>query len=83
MTLFLNLLSQNLGIPFSGDNISLAAKVTFWNVILISLLFTVIDTVRRKLTVDRPVARISEAAEQMIHGDFDVRPPLLLPYQRR
>lgn len=75
MTLFLNLLSQNLGIPFSGDNISLAAKVTFWNVILISLLFTVIDTVRRKLTVDRPVARISEAAEQMIHGDFDVHPP--------
>ncbi len=75
MTLFLKLLSQNLGITFSGDNISLAAKVTFWNVILISLIFTVIDTVRRKLTVDRPVARISEAAEQMIHGDFDVRIP--------
>ena len=75
MMLFLNILADSLQISFSGENISLAAKVTFWNVILISLLFTVIDTVRRKWTVDRPVRRISEAAEKMIAGDFDVRIP--------
>ena len=77
MMLFLNILSDTLEITFSGENISLAAKVTFWNVILISLLFTVIDTVRRKLTVDRPVRRISEAAEKMIRGNFDVRIPTM------
>jgi len=75
MMLFLNILSDSLQITFSGENISLAAKVTFWNVILISLIFTVIDTVRRKLTVDRPVKRIAEAAEKMIQGNFDVRIP--------
>jgi len=76
MTLFLNVLADNLQITFSGENISLAAKLTFWNVILISLIFTVIDTIRRKLTVDRPVKRISEATEKMIQGDFNVRIPM-------
>ena len=75
MTLFLNLLSDNLQIAFSEENIALAAKVTFWNVLLISFIFTAIDAVRRKLTVDRPVKRISEAAEKMIEGNFDVRIP--------
>lgn len=75
MTLFLNVLSAKLGVEFSSDNIALAAKLTFWNVILISFIFTILDTVRRKLTVDRPVKRISEAAEKMIQGDFTVRVP--------
>ena len=75
MTLFLSLLSESLQIEFSGENIALAAKVTFWNVLLISFIFTVIDTLRRKLTVERPVKRIAEAAEKMIKGDFDVRIP--------
>ena len=75
MTLFLNILSETLQITFTQENIALAAKVTFWNVMLISLIFTIIDTVRRKVTVDRPVKRISEAAEKMIHGNFDIRIP--------
>lgn len=75
LMLFLNTLSDNLQITFTGENIASAAKLTFWNVILISLIFTIIDTIRRKLTVDRPVKRISEAAEKMIQGNFDVRIP--------
>lgn len=75
MLLFLRVLSGNLGIVFDTVNVSDAAKVTFWNVILISFIFTVIDTVRRKLTVELPVKRISEAAEKMIDGDFTVRVP--------
>ena len=77
LTLFLNIVAENLQITFSEENITLAAKVTFWNVMLISLLFTVIDTVRRKWTVDRPVKRISEAAEKMIQGNFDIRIPTM------
>ena len=77
MMLFLNVLSGQLDITFSEENLSLAAKATFWNVILISLIFTVIDTVRRKLTVDRPVKRIAQAAEKMMQGDFDVRIPTM------
>ena len=75
LTLFLHILSDSIGITFTDTLISTAAKVTFWNVLLISFIFTVIDTVRRKLTVDRPVKRISEAAERMIEGDFNVRIP--------
>ena len=75
MTLFLRVLSESLDITFTGENIALAAKLTFWNVILLSLIFTVIDAIRRKLTVDRPVKLISDAAEKMIQGDFNVRVP--------
>ena len=75
LMLFLSIFSNDLGIVLNDENISTAAKVTFWNVILISFIFTVIDTIRRKLTVDRPVKRISEAAERMTKGDFNVRIP--------
>ena len=45
MLLFLNTLSQNLGIAFTAENLQAAAKLTFANVVLLSLLFTVIDFV--------------------------------------
>lgn len=75
LMLFVSVLSDNLGVELTHENLNSAAKITFWNVILISLIFTVLDTVRRKLTVDMPVKRISEAAEKMMQGDFNVRVP--------
>lgn len=75
MMLFLNVLSDSLPITFTAENITKAAKLTFGNVVLISLLFTLFDTVRRKLTIERPVRRISAAAEKIIQGDFNVRIP--------
>lgn len=71
--LFVTILSEELGIVLTRENISTAAKLTFWNAALLSLLFTVIDRIRRELTVKRPVKKIIEAAEKMISGDFDVR----------
>ena len=75
MMLFVSTLSSDLGVELTNENLNAAAKLTFWNVILISLLFTVIDRIRRRVTVDRPVKQISEAAERMIQGDFNVRVP--------
>jgi len=75
MMLFVTALSTTLGIELNGENLNSAAKITFWNVMLISLLFTVIDALRRKWTIDRNVKRISDAAEKMIRGDFSVRIP--------
>ena len=75
--LFVSTLAENLGITLTNSNLSSAAKLTFLNVALISLIFTIIDSMRRKLTVDRPVKLISEAAEKMIQGDFSVRIPTL------
>ncbi|MBO5300428.1 MAG: HAMP domain-containing histidine kinase [Clostridia bacterium] len=73
--LFVSILTETLGITLNAENISAAAKVTFWNVVLLSFLFTVIDTVRRKIMVDRPVKQITDAAEKIVQGDFSVRIP--------
>ena len=71
--LFVSTLSKESGLDLNGDTLGSAAKLTFLNVILISLIFTVIDSLRRRWTVDRPVKRIAEAAEKMRQGIFDVR----------
>ena len=73
--LFAKTLSSTLGITLTDENISAAAKLTFVNVVIVSLLFTVVDAFRRKWTVERPVRRITEATEKMIQGDFGVRIP--------
>ncbi len=73
MTLFITVLSQTLNIALTEENIAVAAKLTFGNVILISLLFTIVDAVRRRLMVDRPTKRIVSAGEKIKRGDFSVR----------
>ena len=73
MLLFLSTLTSTLGVTLTGENINLAAKLTFGNVVLLSLLFTVVDALRRKWAVDRPVKRITDAAKKMMAGDFSVR----------
>jgi len=71
--LFVSTLRDSLQITLTAENVSAAAKITFLNVVLLTLLFTVIDAIRRKITVERPVKRITDAAEKIIHGDFSVR----------
>ena len=73
MTLFVTVLSATLNIELTGENLGTAAKLTFANVLLLSALFTFIDWLRRRLTVERPVIQILNAAEQMMQGDFSVR----------
>lgn len=73
MMLFVSTMRDSLGLVLTEENITLAAKLTFGNVLLLSFVFTVFDIVRRKLTVERPVKRITEATEKMMQGDFSVR----------
>ena len=80
MMLFIRIMANTMGLELTGENLNLAAKLTFLNVVFISLLLTVFDTVRRKLTVDRPVKKITEAAEKMMRGDFSVRIPMPRAY---
>ena len=75
LMLFVETMTRTTGINLTEENISGAAKLTFLNVILLSLICTVIDWVRRRLTVDRPVQRITRAAERIIQGDYTVRIP--------
>ena len=71
--LFISTLQDSIGRDFTRDEITLAAKITMLNVILLSVGMTIMDYARRKLTVERPVKQITEATEQMIAGDFSVR----------
>ena len=75
MLLFVRTFSSTMDITLTDENISMAAKLTFGNVVLLSLLFTIMDALRRKWAVDRPVKRIINAVEKIMEGDFSVRVP--------
>ncbi|MBE6577466.1 MAG: HAMP domain-containing histidine kinase [Ruminococcaceae bacterium] len=71
--LFTSTLQVAIGREFTQSEITGAAKITMVNVVLISLGFAAVDTLRRKYTVQRPVKRILDASAKMIEGDFNVR----------
>ena len=71
--LFISTLQSSIGRAFTQEEITVAAKITMLNVILLSVGIGVIDYIRRKFTVERPVKRITEATEKMMNGDFRVR----------
>ncbi len=73
MALFLSALTESMGITLTAENLNVAAKLTFANVMLLSALFTLIDWLRRKYTVEKPAQRIVEGAEKIMEGDFSVR----------
>ena len=73
MMLFLNVLSKEMGLVYTPDNIADAAKITFLNVVIITVLFKTVDFIRRKIMVERPVKMITDAAERITKGDFSAR----------
>ena len=73
MMLFLNVLADTMNLTFTATNIAAAAKITLVNVLLIAVIFTLVDHIRRKISVDRPVKIITDATEKIMKGDFSVR----------
>ena len=73
MILFLQVLSKEMGLVYTHDNIADAAKITFLNVVMITALLKTVDFVRRKIMVDRPVKMITDTAERIMNGDFSAR----------
>lgn len=73
--LFVTLLTRSLGVTLTSDNLQVAAKWTFLNVLLLSVLFTAIDAIRRRTTTLRITRRITEAADEIVKGNFSVRIP--------
>ena len=73
MMLFLSILADTMELTLTTDNITAAAKITFWNVVLITFLFKFADYIRRKIMVERPTKIITEATEKIMSGDFSVR----------
>jgi signal transduction histidine kinase len=73
MLLFLKQMSKYMGIDLTQDGIQVAAGLTFGNVLLLTLLCTIADGIRRYYTVDRPVKKITDAAKQVMQGNLDTR----------
>ena len=73
MVLFITVLTDTLNLNLTSENVSMAAKLTFGNVLFLSVLFTVIDAIRRKLTTDKAAEYIANAAGKIVQGDFSVR----------
>lgn len=73
MVLFLN----DLEIDIRHNRWS--AISTFLNIILLSLIFTILDGLYQRFMVERPLNQLLQATQKIIHGDFSVR----IPRQRR
>lgn len=76
MLLFLSQLQNAMGTEFSKSEIESAAKLTFGNVMLISLLFTLLNGAVSWFTVQKPIRRIIKVVEKIMSGDFSARIPL-------
>lgn len=73
MSLFVSALTKSMHLTLTQEDLTTAAKLTFGNVVLLSILFTLLDRLRRAYTVEKPVQRILAGAEQMMQGNFSVR----------
>lgn len=73
MMLFVTVLADTLDLNFTSQNLNAAAKITFCNVIFLSILFTLFDAFRRKFTTEKITKYIANAAGKIVQGDFSVR----------
>ncbi len=71
--LFVSTMQSTMDVTFTSEDIEAAAKLTMLNVVVLSVVFTVTDIIRRRLTVDSHVKKISDAADKITQGDFSIR----------
>lgn len=65
----------------SGNKTTIAL-VMFAVIVFLAAVCTVVDWLRRKITVDRPVQKILEATDKIASGDFSVRLDIRHPVNR-
>ena len=80
--LFVSGLQRSMALEFTEENIQLAAKTTFLNVLLLTVAFVIIDAVRRHFMVEKPLRKITQAAGRLMQGDFSVRIPTIRTLDR-
>lgn len=73
MSLFVSTLSRDLGLTLTREDLNRAAKLTFLNVIVLSILFVSIDAIRRKLTTGKVAKHIVAATRELVQGNFQTR----------
>ena len=58
---------------FSAEEIQAAAPITFGNVLVLTLLFWILDTVRAHFFQEKPMQNIIEGLQKLTNGDFKTR----------
>lgn len=61
------------GAEFSVEYITARARQTFVNIFFISILLVIIDSLRRRLTLEKSIENITLALSRITKGDFSVR----------
>ena len=65
------------GMQMNEAEIREAAPITFYNVILLTVMFSIMDIIRRTWTIGRPVKRILGGMNKIVAGDYKVRIPYI------
>lgn len=73
MSIFVSTFSKDLGLVLTDENLNRAAKLTFLCVMALSLVITLIDVLRRRLTTERITKRVANATREVVGGNFGVR----------
>lgn len=70
---FLSILSKTLNYEFTKEEIQKSALLTFLIVLLITSFFSIIDFIRRQITIVRPTREIQSCLNKITQGDFSAR----------
>ncbi len=65
-------------VNLSEGDIRAFAPIVFFNVFVLTALFLIIDSIRRRITVDRSAKEIKKVLQKLTKGDFDAR--ISVPY---
>lgn len=65
------------GMEMNEAEIREAAPITFYNIIMMTIFFCIIDEARRMWMVSRPVNRIVDGIRRVVAGDYKVRIPYI------
>lgn len=75
MMLFISSMVETMDLTLTEESIQHAAKLTMGNVLLLTTLLTLLDTLRRRYMIRRPVNQILVGAQRIMEGDFAARIP--------
>lgn len=60
-------------VSLSEEDVRTFAPAVFFNIIVLTILFTVVDSLRRHFTVNRPADEIQKVLRQLMKGNFGAR----------
>ncbi|MBQ7296460.1 MAG: HAMP domain-containing histidine kinase [Clostridia bacterium] len=66
-----------------NETLSTRAFYTLGNILFLCVMFSIFDSIKKRITVGRPVERILDATHRITKGDFSVRIKPLNPIARR